>query len=431
MNVQVEKKDHNMAVLTIELDEDKFDKACNQAYLKMRGRINMPGFRKGKAPRKMIEKLYGAEIFFEEAFNIALPDAYQEALDQIEEKVVSRPVIDITQIEAGKPVIFTAEVALRPPVTLGDYKGIEVDPIEVKVTDEEVDAEINREREANARMIDIDDRPVEMGDLIRLDYEGTIGGEPFEGGQGKDYPLTIGSGSFIPGFEEQLIGTAIGEDKDVVVTFPDDYHAEELRGKVAVFACKVNSIQKKELPEVDDEFAQDVSDFDTLAEYKEDIRKNLTAKKEEEAKHRKENAVVEKIIENAEMDIPEAMIEEQVARMKDDFATRIRSSFGNISVEQYMQLTGMDDEKLTEQMKPEAIKRIQNSLVLEAVADAENIEISDERLDEEIAKMAEAYGMEKEKLQEMMGDAEKQQIKDDLRVQEAVNIVRDSAKELA
>ena len=425
MNVQVEKKDHNMAVLTIELDEDKFDKACNQAYLKMRGRINMPGFRKGKAPRKMIEKLYGAEIFFEEAFNIALPDAYQEALDQIEEKVVSRPVIDITQIEAGKPVIFTAEVALRPPVTLGDYKGIEVDPIEVKVTDEEVDAEINREREANARMIDIDDRPVEMGDLIRLDYEGTIGGEPFEGGQGKDYPLTIGSGSFIPGFEEQLIGTAIGEDKDVVVTFPDDYHAEELRGKVAVFACKVNSIQKKELPEVDDEFAQDVSDFDTLAEYKEDIRKNLTAKKEEEAKHRKENAVVEKIIENAEMDIPDMMIESQAEDLVRDFGQRLQMQ--GLKLEQYLQYTGMTMPQMVDQYKDQAKKRIQGRLVLEAIAKAEGLEATEEDLENEYKKMAEQYSMEVEKVKEYMGSQE-DGVKEDLATQKALDLLVAEAK---
>ena len=431
MSVKIEKKEHNMAVLTIEVDLDKFDKACQKAYLRTRGRINVPGFRKGKAPRKMIEKLYGAEVFFEDAVNLLIPDAYEEALGEIEETVVSQPAIDVVQIEAGKPVIFTAEVAVKPQVELGQYKGIEVEPIHVEVSEDEINAQIDRERENNSRMIDIDDRPVENGDLIRLDYEGTISGEPFDGGKGTDYPLTIGSNSFIPGFEEQLIGSRIGEDRDIVVTFPEDYHAEELRGKVAVFACKVNSIQKKELPDADDEFAQDVSEFDTLAEYKEDIRKNILERKENEAKRQREAVIVDKIIENAQMDIPEAMIRDQVDRMKESFVRQIQSQFQGITVEQYMQLTGMDAQKLDEQMRPEALKRIQNSLVLEAVADAENIEISDERLDEEFQKMADSYHMEKDKLVKMMGEEEKKQMKEDLRIQAAVDLVRDSAKEIA
>ena len=379
----------------------------------------------------MIEKIYGAEIFFEDAVNLLIPEAYEEALGQIDETVVSQPAIDVVQVEAGKPVIFTAEVALKPQVELGQYKGIEVEPIHVEVTEDEINARIDRERENNSRMIDIDDRPVENGDLIRLDYEGTISGEPFDGGKGTDYPLTIGSNSFIPGFEEQLIGSKIGEDRDIVVTFPDDYHAEELRGKVAVFACKVNSIQKKELPEADDEFAQDVSEFDTLAEFKEDIRKNILESKENEAKRQREAVIVDKIIENAQMDIPEAMIREQVDRMKESFTRQIQSQFQGITVEQYMQLTGMDAQKLDEQMRPEALKRIQNSLVLEAIADAENIEISDERLDEEFQKMADSYRMEKDKLVKMMGEEEKKQMKEDLRIQAAVDLIRDSAKETA
>ena len=431
MSVKIEKKEHNMAVLTIEVDLDKFDKACQKAYLRTRGRINVPGFRKGKAPRKMIEKLYGAEVFFEDAVNLLIPDAYEEALGEIEETVVSQPAIDVVQIEAGKPVIFTAEVAVKPQVELGQYKGIEVEPIHVEVSEDEINAQIDRERENNSRMIDIDDRPVENGDLIRLDYEGTISGEPFDGGKGTDYPLTIGSNSFIPGFEEQLIGSRIGEDRDIVVTFPEDYHAEELRGKVAVFACKVNSIQMKELPDADDEFAQDVSEFDTLAEYKEDIRKNILERKENEAKRQREAVIVDKIIENAQMDIPEAMIRDQVDRMKESFVRQIQSQFQGITVEQYMQLTGMDAQKLDEQMRPEALKRIQNSLVLEAVADAENIEISDEQLDEEFQKMADSYHMEKDKLVKMMGEEEKKQMKEDLRIQAAVDLVRDSAKEIA
>ncbi len=431
MSVQIEKLEHNMAKLTIKVSPEDFDKAIQQAYLRMRGRIQVPGFRKGKAPRKMIEKLYGQEIFFEDAANIAIPDSYEKALKELKEQkvtIVSRPNIDVTQIEAGKPFIFTAEAALKPEVTLGQYKGIEVPAETVFVTEDEVNREIDRERETNARMVDVDDRPVQNGDMIRLDYEGTIGGEPFEGGSAKDYPLTIGSGSFIPGFEEQLVGASIGEELDVAVTFPEDYHAEDLRGKVAVFACKVNSIQMKELPELDDEFAQDVSEFDTLEEYKEDISKKLKERKENDAKRKKESAVVDKIIEGSQMDIPDGMIDEQVSRMADEFAYRLRSQ--GLSPEQYMQFTGQDASGLREQWRPEAIKRIKNSLVLEAVADTEEIEISDERLDEEIAKMAEAYQMDADKLKKTMGDEQLEQMREDLRIQAAVDLVTQAAKEV-
>ena len=428
MSVQIEKQEHNMAKLTIEASAEEFDKALNEAYLKMRGRIQVPGFRKGKAPRMMVEKAYGPEIFYEDAANIVIPKAYDENVKDVDETIVSRPDIDIVQIEKGKPFIFTAVVALKPEVTLGEYKGLEVEKEKIEVDDAEIDAEINRERERNSRIIDVDDRPVQNGDLIKLDYAGTVDGEAFEGGTATDYPLTIGSGSFIPGFEDQLIGNRIGEETDVVVTFPQDYHAQELAGKVAVFACKVNSIQVKELPEVDDEFAQDVSEFDTLEEYKDDIRKNITVRKEQEAKTRKENKLIAQIVDNAEMDIPQAMIEEQVDRMVDEFSNRIQSQ--GIGMERYMQLTGMDMGKMREQMKPEALTRIQNSLVLEAVAKAEKIEISDERLDEEVAKMAESYKMEAGKLKELMGEYELDQMRSDLAVQAAVDLVRESAKEI-
>ena len=427
MSVQVEKLDHNMARLTIEVSVDEFEKAINQAYQKMKNRITVPGFRKGKAPRKMIEKLYGAGIFFEDAANIVIPKAYEDNVKDVEETIVSRPTIDITQIEAGKPFIFTAEVAVKPEVTLGEYKGIEVEAVPVEVTEEEIQKEIDRERESNSRIIDVDDRPVQDKDLVKLDFDGSVDGVPFEGGKGTDYPLTIGSGSFIPGFEEQLIGMNIGEEKDVHVTFPEDYHAEDLKGKEAVFACKINAIQKKELPEVDDEFAQDVSEFDTLDEYKEDIRRRLTESKEADAKRQKEAAVVEKIVENAQMDIPEAMIEDQMERMMDEFAGRMQSQ--GITMEQYAQFTGMDLDKLKEQMRPDALKRIQNSLVLEAVAKAEDIQITDERLEEEISKMAESYKMEADKLKELMGDGERKQMKSDLAVQAAVDFVVEAAKE--
>ena len=417
-----------MAKLTIEVSAEEFEEAIQKAYLKNRGKITIPGFRKGKAPRKMIEKMYGAGIFYEDAVNDLLPEAYDKEVEACDLEIVSQPKIDVTQVEAGQPLIFTAEVALKPEVKLGEYKGIEVEKKNIEVTEEEIQAEIDKERENNSRVIDVDDRAVENGDMVKLDFEGFVDGVAFEGGKGEDYDLTIGSGSFIPGFEEQLVGVKIGEDTEVNVTFPEEYHAPELAGKAAVFKCKVNEIKVKELPEADDDFAKDVSEFDTLDEYKEDVKKNLTEKKEKEAKTAKEMAVVEKIVENAEMEIPDPMVDEQVRRMADDFANRIQSQ--GLSVEQYFQFTGMTAEKLLEQMRPEAVKRIQNSLVLEAVAEAEQIEISDERLEEELVKMAEAYKMELDKLKEMVSEDAKAQIKKDLAVQEAVDLVRDAAVEV-
>lgn len=428
MSLQVEKLEKNMAKLTIEATAEEFEKAVQKAYQKNKSRINLPGFRKGKAPRVMIEKMYGKGVFYEDAANELIPEAYGKALEECDLDIVSRPEIDVTQIEAGKPFIFTATVALKPEVTLGYYKGVEVTARPVEVTDDEVQAEIDKEREKNSRVTDVDDRGVEKGDLIKLDFDGSVDGEPFEGGKAENYDLTVGSGSFIPGFEDQLIGAKIGQELDVNVTFPEDYHAENLRGKAAVFKCKVNEIKVKELPEADDEFAQEVSDFDTLEEYKADIRKNLTERKEREAKNAKETEVVAKIVENAEMDIPEPMVNGQVTNMLQDFARRMQSQ--GLTMEQYFQFTGMDEAKVREQMRPEALKRIQNSLVLEAVAKAENIEISDERVDEEIAKMAEAYKMEVDKLKELMGDYEKEQMKKDLALQAAVDLVTEAAKEV-
>ncbi len=417
-----------MATLTIEVPAEEFEAAIEKAYQRRKGSISLPGFRKGKAPRKMIEKMYGTGVFYEDAANAIIPDAYDKAADECEEIIVSRPDINVTQIEAGKSFIFTATVALKPGVELGAYKELEVEVTPVEVTDAQVDAEIEKDREKNARTVDVDDRPVENGDQIKLDFDGSVDGVAFEGGKAEDYPLTIGSGSFIPGFEDQLIGHSIGEDVEVNVTFPENYQSEDLAGKAAVFKCKINAITKKELPEVDDEFAQDVSEFDTLDEYKADIRSRLTNQKEAEAKRAKEAAVVAKIVENATMDISEAMIEDQVRRMTDDFARRIQQQ--GISLEQYMQFTGMDMSKLSEQMRPEALSRIQNSLVLEAVAKAENIEVSEEKLDEQLQKMADQYKMEKDKLKELMGEEQLEQLKDELAVQEAVDLVRDSAKEI-
>lgn len=428
MSLQVEKLEKNMAKLTIEASAEELEKAIQAAYQKNKGKINMPGFRKGKAPRVMIEKMYGPGVFYEDAANALIPDAYAKEVESCDLDIVSQPKIDVVQIEKGKSFIFTAEVALKPVVTLGEYKGVEVEKQAVEVTDDEIMAEIDKERENNSRTIDVDDRAVQNGDMVKLNFEGFVDGEAFEGGKGEDYDLTIGSGSFIPGFEEQLVGAKIGEEMEVNVTFPEEYQAAELAGKAAVFKCTVNEIKVKELPEADDDFAKDVSEFDTLAEYKEDIKKNLAEKKEKEAKTAKENAVVAKIVENAEMEIPDPMVDGQVRQMADDFARRIQSQ--GLSVEQYFQFTGMTAEKLFEQMRPEAEKRIQNSLVLEAVAKAENIQISDEKVEEELAKMAEMYKMEVEKLKEIMGDYEKEQIKNDLAIQEAVTMVTEAAKEI-
>ena len=428
MSVQVEKLEKNMAKLTIEVSAEEFDAAIEQAYQKDKKKISLPGFRKGKAPRKMIEKMYGTGVFYEDAANIVIPKAYSEAAKECGEEIVSQPEISVTQIGAGQPFIFTAEVALKPAVTLGDYKGVEVEKTPVEVSEEEVDKEVDKERENNSRTIDVDDRAVEKGDMIKLNFEGFVDGTPFEGGKAEDYSLTIGSGSFIPGFEDQLIGAKIGEEVEVNVTFPEEYHAAELKGKPAVFKCTVNEIKVKELPEADDEFAKDVSEFDTLDEYKADIKKNLTEKKEADAKRQKEDEAVDKAVENASMEIPEAMIKTQVNQMVDDFSRRMQAQ--GLSMEQYFQFTGMTIDKLMEEMKPQALKRIQTRLVLEKIAEVENIQPSEERVEEEIGKMAEMYKMEKDKLRELIGDIELEQMKKDMAVQDAVTYIADAAKEV-
>ena len=428
MSVTVEKLEKNMAKLTIEVSADELEKAIQAAYLKQKNRINIPGFRKGKAPRAMIEKMYGAGIFYEDAANALIPNAYSEALAECEETIVSQPSIDVVQLEKGKPFIFTAEVALKPEVTLGEYKGLEVPKSELEVTEEEVAGELRKEQESNSRTIDVDDRAVADGDKVTLDFEGFVDGEAFDGGKGTDYPLTIGSGAFIPGFEEQLVGVEIGKETEVNVTFPENYQAENLAGKPAVFKCTVKKIEVKELPELDDEFAKDVSEFDTLEEYKADIKKNLEEKKADAAKRAKEDAAVDAAIEKASMEIPDAMLDTLVSNMIEDFARRIQSQ--GLTMEQYLQFTGMTPAALQEQMKPQALKRIQSRLVLEKIAEVENIQISDEKLDEEIAQMAEMYKMEVEKLKEVLGDAEKEQMKKDLAVQEAVTLIAEAAVEV-
>ena len=427
MSVQVENLEKNMAKLTIEVPAEELEKALEKAYQKQKKNISVPGFRKGKVPRATVEKMYGPAVFYEDAVNSLVPEEYSKAAEESKLDIVSRPEINVEQIEKGKAFIFTATVAVKPEVTLGEYKGLEVAKADTTVTDEEVEAELKKEQEKNARTINVEDRPAADGDTVTLDFEGSVDGVPFDGGAGKDYPLTLGSHSFIPGFEEQLVGAALEEEKEVNVTFPEDYQAEELAGKAAVFKCTIHKIEAKELPALDDDFAKDVSEFDTLDEYKKEIKDNLTKKKEEQAKTEKENAVVDKAVENATMEIPEAMIDTQVENMVDDFARRIQSQ--GLSMEQYMQFTGATVDSLKEQIKPQAVKRIESRLVLEKVAEAENIQISDEKLDEELAKMAEMYKMELDKFKELVGEYEKEQMKKDLAVQEAVTLMADSAKE--
>ena len=427
MSVQVEKLEKNMAKLTIEVSADELEKAIEKVYQKQKKNISVPGFRKGKVPRMMVEKMYGKEVFYEDAANEIIPAAYEKAYDECGENIVSTPKIEVTQIEAGKPFIFTAEVALKPEVTLGAYKGIEVDKVEVTVSDEEVDAEIERERERNARSVSVSDRAVQDKDQTVIDFEGFVDGVAFEGGKGENYPLTIGSGAFIPGFEEQLIGKNIGEECDVNVTFPEEYHAENLAGKPAVFKVTVKEIKEKQLPELDDEFAAEVSEFDTLAEYKEDVKKNLIEKREKDVKNAKEDAVVDAIIENATMDIPEAMIETQQRQMIQEFAQNIQMQ--GLSIDQYFQFTGLTAEKMMEQVRPQAEKRIKSRLVLEAVAKAESITVSEEDFDKEVAKMAEMYQMEADKVKESIGEEGKKQMMDDLAVQKAAEFVVNEAKE--
>ena len=427
MSLQVEKLEGNMAKLTIEVSAEDFEAAVEKAYQKNRNKLNIPGFRKGQAPRKMIEQMYGKEIFFEDAANYAIPSAYAKAVDECTEEIVSQPKIDIEQAEAGKPFVFTAEVALKPEVTLGFFYGVDVEKTDASVTDEEVDAAIERERESSARTVSVEDRAVQDGDMTTLDFEGFVDGVAFEGGKGENYPLTIGSNTFIPGFEEQLIGAELDKEVEVNVTFPEDYQAQELAGKPAVFKCTIKEIKEKQLPDLDDEFASEVSEFETLAEYKESVKKDLEEKKAEEAKLEKEDKVVDAIIAAAKMDIPAAMLETQQRQMAEDFAQRIQMQ--GISIDQYFQITGLTRAAFLEQIKPQAQKRIQSRLVLEAVAKAENIGASDEEYNEEIKKMADAYQMDIEEINDMIGEFEKKSIREDICIRKAADFVVENAVE--
>ena len=428
MSLQVERLEHNMAKLTIEVPAEEVEKALQAAYLKERGKISLPGFRKGRVPRQMIEKMYGPEVFYDEAANRMISEAYAKAYDECELELVSQPKIEITQLEKGKEFIFTAEVAVKPEVKLGEYKGLKVDKVSTRVTQKEVDEEIDKERERNARTIDVTDRAVQDKDQITLDFEGFVDGVAFEGGKASDYPLTIGSGAFIPGFEDQLIGANIDEEKEINVTFPEEYQAKELAGKAAVFKCTVLSIKAKELPELDDEFVSDVSEkSETVDAYKAEVKAKIKERKENEGKQKREDQSVEQAVANAEMDIPEAMISFQSRQMVDDFARRIMQQ--GMTMEQYFQFTGLSEEKMMEEFKPEAEKRIRTRLTLEAIVAAENIEVSEERLDEELQKMADSYKMEVDKLKEYMGENEKKQMKEDIAIQEAVTLIANAAVE--
>ena len=429
MSVQVEKLEKNMAKLTVEVPAEEVEKAIQAAYLKEKNKISMPGFRKGKVPRAMIEKMYGAAIFYEEAANILIQDNYAKAMEESKEDIVSRPTIDVVQIESGKPFIFTAEVAVRPEVTLGKYKGVQVTKIDTTVTDEEVEAALEKEQQKNSRTVSVTDRPVQTGDTAVIDFEGFVDGVAFEGGKGENHPLEIGSHSFIEGFEDQLVGHNAGEEVEVNVTFPEKYQAAELAGKPAVFKVKINEIKTKELPELNDEFAQDVSEFDTLAEYKEDLRKHLEVSKENDAKRTKEDEAIKKIIDKSTMELPDAMIDTQCENMINEFAQRISQS--GLTMDQYMQFSGMTIDGLKEQVRPEAITRIQSSLVLEQIAKEENIEVSDEEINAEVEKMAAQYGMETDKLKEYLGDAEKESMKRDLAITKAVDLIMENVKERA
>ena len=429
MSVTVEKLEKSMAKLKIEVSAEQLEKAIQKAYEKNKNKIQLPGFRKGKAPRKMIEQMYGKGVFYEDAANELIEEEYPKAVEECGEDVVSSPKIDVEQLEAGKDFVFTAEVALKPPVKLGKYKGVEVEKMDIDVTDKDVDAEIDKQRSTNARTIEVTDRAVQKDDIVTLDFEGFVDGVAFQGGKGTDYPLTIGSGSFIPGFEDQLIGFEIGKEGDVNVTFPKDYQAEELAGKDATFKCTIKAIKAKELPELNDEFASDVSDFDTLAEYKEDVKNKLVEKKTNEEKAKREDAVVRAVVEDSEMELPEAMVETQARQIVNDFAQRLQMQ--GMNMDQYLQYTGNTVDKMLEQVKPQAIERIKSRLVLEAVAAKEKIEVTEEDFEKELEKMASQYRMELDKLKELMSDAEKKMMKSDLAVQKAADFLVENVKESA
>ena len=428
MSLQVEKLEHNMAKLTVEVPAEELEKAIEKVYQKSKKSISVPGFRKGKAPRKMIERMYGTGVFLEDAVNDLLPDAYAKAAEESELEITSRPAVDITQVEPGQPLIFTAEVALKPDVILGEYKGIEVEKADVEVTDAEIEEELHKEQDKNSRMVTVEDRPAELQDTVTLDFEGFIDGEAFQGGKGENQTLTLGSGMFIPGFEEQLVGVRAGESTEIHVTFPEDYGNADLEGKEATFRCEIHKVEKKELPELDDDFAMDVSEFDTLEEYRADIRKNLLEEKEAAARRRKGDEAIKKVVENAQMDIPQAMIDTQQEQQKEDFAGRLRSQ--GMGLEQYLAIARITMGELDKQLEERAIESIQSRLVLEKIVEVEGIKPTQEQLDAELKKTADMYQMEMEKIKEMIGDFEMEQVTKDLAVQQALDLIIDGSKDV-
>ena len=428
MSFTVEKLEHSMAKLTITVPAEEFDKAMVKAYNKTKGRFNVPGFRKGKVPMAFIEKMYGPAVFYEDAANDMINEYYPKEAVASELEIASQPVIDVTQIEKGKDLIFTAEVAVKPEVTLGEYKGVEVDKIDVEVTEEEVLEDIKKEQLQNARKVIVNDRPAKLDDEITLDFEGFVDGVAFEGGKGENYKLVLGSHSFIDTFEDQLVGKSVGEDVEVNVTFPEDYQAEDLAGKPAVFKCKINTITESQLPELNDEFASEVGGCDTLDQYKAEVKEKLLAQKNKIAATEKEVKALDKVIENATMDIADAQVEDMQKRMRDEFAQSLQ--YQGINFEQYLQIVNVTEEAFLERVKPDALKRIQQRAVLEAVVKAENIEASDEEVDEELTNMANQYQMKLEDIKGFMGEAEINSIKKDVAVKKAAKLIVDEAKEV-
>lgn len=428
MSAQVEKLENSMVKVTVEVDSATFEKGMQAAYNKQKGKISIPGFRKGKAPRKMIEKMYGVGVFYEDAANECIPEAYDKAVEELELEVVSRPSVDVVQIEVGKPFIFTAEVAVKPEVEIKDYKGVEVSKVEVEVTEEDMQAELDKVLNQNARLVDVTDRAVLDADEVTIDFEGFVDDEPFEGGKGEDYALKIGSNSFIDTFEEQLIGKNIGDDLEVNVTFPADYHQEALQDKPALFKVAIKAIKANELPELDDEFAADVSEFDTLAEYKTDIENTIKERKEGEAKKAKQEAVMTKIIEANEITLPVPMVDLEAENMTYEFAQRLQ--YQGMNLEQYMQFTGQNMDSMKDMMKGEAETKIKSRLVLEYVAKTEDLSVTDEDFDAEMEKMSAMYNMETAQMLENLGAEEKESIKQDMVNQKALDLLLEEAKEV-
>ena len=425
MAVQVEKKEKNMAVITVTVPAEDFAKAMKETYNREKGRYSLPGFRKGHAPQKMIEQFYGKGVFFEGAVNSCINKTYADAAKESGLDIVSRPEIDVTQVEAGKDLIYTATVAVKPDVTLGEYKGIEVQKADMTVTDQDVEDAVKRELEKDSRLVMVTDRAAQDGDTVKIDFDGSVDGVAFDGGKGENYPLQLGSDSFIPGFEEQIVGHSAGDAFDVEVTFPEDYHAKELAGKAAVFKTVLHEIQTREVPELNDAYADDKG-FDSAEAFREDVKQKLADAKAKSAAAANENAVIGKVVENAQIELPEPMIETQVEQMIDDYARRMQSQ--GLQLDQYMEYTGMTMDKLKEQFHPQAVRNLKTRLTLEKVVEAENIEVSEDAIDAEIKRMAEQYKVDFEKMKEFMTEDDKKNISMDLKIQEAVDFLVAEAK---